>query len=124
MLFKSACAAVLPPGGRAAVVKPAQSDTFRLGSAVFSINLSSHMFSARRLAAALRTTGVRLASGVPERDPRFAIVQDADIRFFESVLGEGGVVTDTHELAPFNKWAGWEAGQVFPVLRVHMHDGQ
>ncbi len=61
------------------------------------------MFSLRRLAAEVRRTGARLASGVPERDARFASVQDADLRFFESVLGGGGVVTDPHELAPFNK---------------------
>ncbi|KAL4440007.1 hypothetical protein ABPG75_003008 [Micractinium tetrahymenae] len=65
------------------------------------------MLPIRRLAAVVRRTGVRLASGVPERDVRFATVQDADLRFFESVLGQGGVVTDPHELAPFNKdWMG------------------
>lgn len=55
-----------------------------------------------RLLAALQQA--RLASGPPlSRDPRFATVQDVDLAFFESVLGPEGVVTDPHELQPFNK---------------------
>lgn len=46
----------------------------------------------------------RQAGGVTQRDPRFSVVSDSDLQFFESVLGDtGGVVTDPHELAPFNK---------------------
>lgn len=41
------------------------------------------------------------------RDPRFATVTDTDLNFFESVLGAGGVVTDPHDLQPFNRRALW-----------------
>lgn len=88
------------------------------------LDLSSCMFSIRRLATEVRRTGVRLASGVPERDPRFATVRDADLRFFESVLGGAGVVTDPHELARFNKCVGRENAQAFQVLYASMHDGE
>lgn len=54
-----------------------------------------------RLLAALDQA--RLAAGLVQRDPRFASVTDADLAFFESVLGSGGVVTDPHELQPFNR---------------------
>lgn len=53
------------------------------------------------LLAALRQA--RWASGLPQRDPRFSSVTDADLAFFEIVVGPGGVVTDPHDLQPFNK---------------------
>ena len=56
---------------------------------------------AGRLLSALRQ--LRWAGGAVERDPRFATVTDADLTFFESVLGSAGVVTDPHELQPFNR---------------------
>jgi len=80
-----------------------------------------------RLLAALQQA--RLASGPPlSRDPRFASVQDADLAFFESVLGPGGVVTDPHELQPFNKsvlraLAGDLALSACPLDCAQIHPG-
>ena len=37
------------------------------------------------------------------RDARFSQLEDADVTFFESVLGRQGVVTDPHDLQPFNR---------------------
>jgi hypothetical protein len=54
-----------------------------------------------RLLTALQQ--VRYAIGTPARDPKFSTVNDADLKFFESVLGSGGVVTDPHELQPLNQ---------------------
>jgi len=56
---------------------------------------------AGRLLSALRQ--LRHAGGAVDRDPRFATVVDADLQFFESVLGSSGVVTDPHELQPYNR---------------------
>ena len=56
-----------------------------------------------RLLAALRQ--LRWAGGLPTRDPRFAAVGDADLQFFEGVLSPAGVVTDPHELQPYNRCA-------------------
>lgn len=51
------------------------------------------------------STSFRLfsAASKPERDPRFAKIQDADVAFFRSVVGDSGVVTDAEDLIPFNK---------------------
>lgn len=69
-----------------------------------------------RLLSAFRQ--LRAASGAPlQRDPRFAAVQDADLAFFESVLGASGVVTDPHELQPFNKCA--LGGRPASIGRAH-----
>ena len=38
-----------------------------------------------------------------QRDPRFAQVSAADVKFFKQVVGESAVITDTHELAVFNR---------------------
>lgn len=46
-----------------------------------------------------------LASAAPVRDPRFATLTDADLRVFTDILGPSGVVTDPHELQPFNRCA-------------------
>ncbi|EFN52862.1 hypothetical protein CHLNCDRAFT_26350 [Chlorella variabilis] len=61
----------------------------------------------------------RQAGGVTQRDPRFSVVSDSDLQFFESVLGDtGGVVTDPHELAPFNKdWMGKYEGAARVALK-------
>lgn len=63
------------------------------------------MRASGRLVASLRRSGTwrAFASGETPRDPRFAAVQDSDLAFFESVLGAGGVVTDPHDLQPFNR---------------------
>lgn len=91
------------PGGHAADSQTARYEAHFHQFSTACVDHRISMFSLRRLAAEVRRTGARLASGVPERDARFASVQDADLRFFESVLGGEGVVTDPHELAPFNK---------------------
>ena len=40
---------------------------------------------------------------VPPRDKKFAALTDADVGYFRSLLPfHGGVVTDEHELEPFN----------------------
>lgn len=58
-----------------------------------------------RLLAALRQ--LRWAGSVPARGG-YAAVTDTDLSFFESVLGPSGVVTDPHELQPFNRRVGWQ----------------
>jgi hypothetical protein len=79
----------------------------RLNRSIFATSVIMKLLQrgrqpASQLLAALRH--VRQASGVPQRDPRFASVTDTDVQFFETVLGPGGgVVTDPHELQPFNK---------------------
>ena len=64
--------------------------------------------AARRAVDAARAVARRglAVSAPPPRDPRFAAVTDADVAAFEAVLGPGGVVTDPHELQPYNRCAG------------------
>lgn len=69
----------------------------------------------RRLLAALRQ--LRFAGGAAVRDPRFANVGDADLQFFESVLGAAGVVTDPHELQPYNRYVRSHA-KAFPPTKM------
>ena len=38
-----------------------------------------------------------------ERDPRFSQVNESDIQYFKSILGNSGVVTDPHDLALYNR---------------------
>lgn len=70
------------------------------------------MLAALRQARAARLLGLqaRAASGGLQRDLRFAACSDADLAFFESVVGPAGVVTDPHDLQPFNRRALAEAG--------------
>jgi hypothetical protein len=38
-----------------------------------------------------------------QRDSKFEAVSDADIRAFQDILGPGGLVTDQHDLQPYNR---------------------
>lgn len=58
--------------------------------------------AARRQAWALQQQR-GAAAGALQRDASFAAVTDADVRAFEDMV-PGGVVTDPHDLVPFNRW--------------------
>ena len=73
----------------------------RFAAALLFITMRAR--ASQALQRLLQLRGVRHAGGPPQRDPRFAAVCDADLDFFRSVLGDAGVVTDEHELQPFNQ---------------------
>jgi FAD/FMN-containing dehydrogenase len=54
----------------------------------------------------------------PVRNERFAVLGDADIAHFESVLGANAVITDPNDLQPYNRdWMGRYSGASKVALR-------
>ncbi|RMZ54381.1 hypothetical protein APUTEX25_001957, partial [Auxenochlorella protothecoides] len=54
----------------------------------------------------------------PPRNTEFALLQDSDLAVFDSILGSGGVITDPHEVDPYNRdWMGKYRGRGRCVLR-------
>ena len=56
----------------------------------------------RRLAGTLQQRRWAGAAAL-QRNSELAAVSDSDLRVFEDILGPGGVVTDPHELQPYNR---------------------
>lgn len=66
-------------------------------------------WGASRTLLALGRSGVlprNLATVALERSNAFSRLEDADVAVFEGMLGPGGVITDAHDVEPYNTWAG------------------
>eukprot|EP01127_Copromyxa_protea_P009800 TRINITY_DN2333_c0_g2_i1.p1 TRINITY_DN2333_c0_g2~~TRINITY_DN2333_c0_g2_i1.p1 ORF type:complete len:495 (-),score=137.86 TRINITY_DN2333_c0_g2_i1:61-1545(-) len=75
------------------------------------------MFAVRSLGFT-KAIGKRFASQAVTRNPNFAQVNDADVAFFTSVLGEKGVLTEAHDIEPYNAdWLNKFVGQTKLVLK-------
>mmetsp|Transcript_90242 Transcript_90242/g.145935 ORF Transcript_90242/g.145935 Transcript_90242/m.145935 type:complete len:541 (+) Transcript_90242:82-1704(+) len=60
----------------------------------------------------------RSASSTPVRSPLYAQIEERDVRFFEEILGKGGVITDVDDLVPYNTdWMKKYQGQSKLALR-------
>ncbi|KAL6778000.1 hypothetical protein ACKKBG_A16540 [Auxenochlorella protothecoides x Auxenochlorella symbiontica] len=77
----------------------------------------------RRVAGPAQQVGLAIwarAAGTlaPPRNTEFALLQDSDLAVFDSILGSGGVITDPHEVDPYNRdWMGKYRGRGRCVLR-------